>query len=315
MTARVTVVGSCNTDMVVKLPHLPRPGETVLGGTFAMVDGGKGANQAVAAARAGGTVTFVGRLGNDPLGVRARAALENDGINTEWLLADPQEASGVALITVDAKGENAIAVAPGANGNVTPEDVCRAQASIAASNIVVAQLEVPLDAIAAAAAIADTQHVPFLLNPAPAMPLDEDLLARVAILTPNETEAGLLTGRPVRTDSDIMTAAEILRQRGVKTVIITLGARGIYFSNGKRREWIPSFNVHAVDTTAAGDVFTGTLAVALAEKVEPLDACRFASAAAAISVTRFGAQPSAPRRAEIEAFLRAHVDHPNASHH
>jgi ribokinase len=315
VSARVAVIGSCNTDMVVKLPHLPKPGETVLGGTFVMADGGKGANQAVAAARAGGRVTFIGRVGMDPFGVRARTALQNEGINTERLIPDSEAASGVALIAVDARGENAIAVAPGANGRVTPDDVCQSLEVIAAADILVAQLEVPLEAVQSAAAVAESARVPFLLNPAPALPLDDELLGRVAILTPNEQEAALLTGKPIDNDNDIVMAAETLRRRGVKTVIVTLGARGVYFDNGTQREWIHSFPVQAVDTTAAGDVFTGAFAVAIAERVEPIDACRFACAAAALSVTRLGAQPSAPCRTDIDAFLLAHVDHSNASHH
>jgi ribokinase len=315
MSARVTVIGSCNTDMVVKLPHLPRPGETVLGGTFVMADGGKGANQAVAAARAGGMVAFIGRVGMDPFGSRARASLEIEGINTERLFSDSAAASGIALISVDAQGENAIAVAPGANGRVSPDDVCESQAVIASADILVAQLEVPLEAIQSAAAVAESAHVPFLLNPAPALPLDDELLRRVAIITPNEHEAAFLAGRPITNDEDIVLAADALRRRGVETVIITLGPRGVYFSDSARSEWIPSFPVHAVDTTAAGDVFTGAFAVAIAERVEPLKACKFACAAAALSVTRLGAQPSAPRRAEIDSFLLAHVDRPDASHH
>ncbi len=252
MSARVTVIGSCNTDMVVRLPHLPVPGETVLGGTFAMVQGGKGANQAVAAARAGGAVAFIGRVGNDSFGAQARIALENERINVEFLATDAGCPSGVALIVVDARGENAIAVAPGANGNVTPEDVHRAHAVIASSDILVAQLEVPVESIRAAALIAASAGVPVVLNPAPALPLDDRLLQNVAIITPNEHEAALLTGTAVRDDAGIVCAAEALRRRGVATVIVTLGARGVYFTNGTHNEWIPSFHVNAVDTTAAG---------------------------------------------------------------
>ena len=315
MSARVTVIGSCNTDMVVRLPHLPVPGETVLGGTFAMVQGGKGANQAVAAARAGGTVAFIGRVGNDPFGAQARTALESERINVEFLATDTGSPSGVALIVVDARGENAIAVAPGANGNVTPEDVHRAHAVIASSDILVAQLEVPVESIRAAALIAASAGVPVVLNPAPALPLDDRLLHNVAIITPNEHEAALLAGTVVRDDAAIVCAAEALRRRGVATVIVTLGARGVYFTNGTHNEWIPSFQVKAVDTTAAGDVFTGAFAVALAEHQSPLEACRFACAAAAISVTRHGAQPSAPHRADIDALLHTHPNLPDAKDH
>jgi ribokinase len=315
MSARVTVLGSCNTDMVVRLPHLPVPGETVLGGTFAMVQGGKGANQAVAAARAGGTVAFIGRVGDDAFGVQARAALGNEEIDMQFLATDPGFPSGVALIVVDARGENSIAVAPGANGNVTPEDVRRAQAVIASSDILVAQLEVPLESIRAAILIAASAGVPIVLNPAPALPLDDGLLRNVGIITPNEHEAALLTGAAVGDDAGVMHAAEAIRRRGVGTVIVTLGARGVYFTDGTQKEWIPSFPVNAVDTTAAGDVFTGAFAVALAERQPPLEACRFACAAAAISVTRPGAQPSAPRRAEIDALLHTQTNPSDGTGH
>jgi ribokinase len=315
MSARVAVIGSCNTDMVVTLPHLPVPGETVLGGTFAMVQGGKGANQAVAAARAGGAVAFIGRVGEDPFGVQARAALENASVNVEFLETDTGSPSGVALIVVDARGENAIAVAPGANGNVTPADVRRAQVVIASSDILVAQLEVPLDSIRAAVSIAASAGVPVVLNPAPALPLDDSLLHEISIITPNEHEASLLAGSAVHDDAGVVCAAETLRHRGVKTVIITLGPRGVYFADDTHKEWIPSFHVQAIDTTAAGDVFTGAFAVAYAEGQSPLEACRFACAAAAISVTRPGAQPSAPHRVEIDTLLRTQANPTDARGH
>jgi ribokinase len=303
MSARITVIGSCNTDMVVKLPHLPSPGETVLGGTFAMVQGGKGANQAVAAARAGGRVTFIGRVGTDPFGIQARAALEQEGVNTSHLVADANHMSGVALITVDASGENAIAVAPGANWSVTAEDVRRAAAAITSADILVGQLEVPVEAIRVAAVMASAAGIPVILNPAPAQPLDDALLRIVSILTPNEHEAAFLTGIAVHDAGSVIAAAAALRNRGVGTVILTLGARGVYYTDGTLNEWVPAYRVKSVDTTAAGDVFTAAFAVALAEGVPPIDACRFACAAAAISVTRCGAQPSAPHRAEIDAML------------
>lgn len=303
MNARIVVIGSVNTDMVVTLPHLPAMGETVLGGRFAMVRGGKGANQAVAAARAGGRVAFIGRVGDDAFGAQARSALAQEQVDTALLLTDSSLPSGVALIAVDAHGDNSIAVAPGANGSVLPEDVRHARNVISSADILVAQLEIPLESIRAAAEIAVEAGVPFVLNPAPAQPLDDDLLHHVAVLTPNEQEASLLTGVSVCDDDSIAAAARVLRSRGVGTVIITLGARGVYMANGTHGEWLPAHRVTPVDTTAAGDVFTGVLAVALGEHRPLVDACRFASAAAAISVTRSGAQPSAPYRAEVEALL------------
>ena len=303
MSARIAVIGSCNTDMVVRLPHLPVPGETVLGGTFLIAHGGKGANQAVAAARAGGTVAFIGRVGDDAFGREARSALEKEGIDVSHLLIDPAAPSGVALITVDARGENAIAVAPGANARLTPDDVQQARDLIAGADILVAQLEVPVETIRAAAVVAASAGVFMMLNPAPASPLDDDLLRNIAVLTPNEKEAALLSGVPVNDDNGIIAAAEALRKRGVQRVILTLGERGIYFNDGILHVWMPAFHVRAVDTTAAGDVFTGAFAVALGEHQAPIDAARFACAASAISVTRPGAQPSAPHRSEIESLL------------
>jgi ribokinase len=301
--SRVLVVGSSNTDMVVRVPRLPGPGETVLGGTFAMAAGGKGANQAVAAARAGGEVTFIARLGDDLFGEKALAAFEAGGLDTRFVTRTPGLASGVALIAVDERGENSIAVASGANALLSVEDVIRAEESFAAADIVLIQLESPLDAVTAALRLAGERRVPVLLNPAPARPLDDELLRRVAILTPNEHEAALLAGSEAENEPDIGRLASRLRKRGPGAVIITLGARGVFVAEGNFEGPLPAFAVQAVDTTAAGDVFNGALAVALAEKRDLMDAIRFAQAAAAISVTRPGAQPSAPTRPEIDAFL------------
>jgi ribokinase len=301
--SRVLVVGSSNTDMVVRVPRIPGPGETVIGGTFAMAAGGKGANQAVAAARAGGQVTFVARLGDDVFAERALAGLEADGLDVRFVLRTPGASSGIALIAVDQGGENSISVASGANALLAVDDVIRADDAVAAADIVLVQLESPLDAVTAAVRLAGERRVPVLLNPAPACPLDDDLLRRVAILTPNEHEAAVLTGLKVESESEVRQAAARLQKRGPGTVIITLGERGVFVSAPDLEELLPAFSVHPVDTTAAGDVFNGALAVALAEKRPLADAIRFAQAAAAISVTRPGAQPSAPTRAEIEDFL------------
>jgi ribokinase len=304
--SRVLVVGSSNTDMVVRVPRLPGPGETVLGGTFALAAGGKGANQAVAAARAGGEVTFIARLGDDLFGEQALAGFAADGLDTRFVTQTPGLASGVALIAVDDRGENSIAVASGANALLSVEDVVRAEESFAAADIVLIQLESPLDAVTAAVRLAGEKRVPVLLNPAPACALDDGLLRRVAILTPNEHEAAVLTGLRVESGTDLRHAAVRLRKRGPGTVIMTLGARGVFVADENFEGPLPAFTVHPVDTTAAGDVFNGALAVALAEKTALGKAIRFAQAAAAISVTRPGAQPSAPTRAEIDAFLASH---------
>jgi ribokinase len=297
---RVLVVGSSNTDMIVRVPRIPRPGETVLGGAFTMAGGGKGANQAVAAARAGGLVTFVARIGDDVFGERALAGFVADGIDTRFVLRTSGAASGVALIDVDDRGENSISVASGANALLSAADVESAAEAFAAADVVLVQLESPIETVEAAVRKAGERGIPVILNPAPARPLDEGLLSRVSVLTPNENEAELLSGIAVRDEGGVRSAAARLRARGPATVIITMGERGAYASSTGFEALVPAFKVQPVDTTAAGDVFNGALAVALAEKRTLKDALRFAQAAAAISVTRPGAQPSAPTRAEIE---------------
>ncbi len=299
----VLVVGSSNTDMIIRVPHIPRPGETILGGAFSMAAGGKGANQAVAAARAGGRVTFVARVGDDLFGRQALEGFGREGIDARSVLVTPGAASGIALITVDERGENSIAVASGANALLTVADVEAAAGAFAAAGIVLLQLESPLETVAAAVRAAKGRGIPVVLNPAPARPLDDGLLRLVSVLTPNEHEAEFLTGIAVSDEGSAMKAAVRLRTRGAAAVIVTLGARGVCVSADLYEGHLPAFAVTPVDTTAAGDVFNGALAVALAE-MRPLgDAIRFAQAAAAISVTRPGAQPSAPTRAEVLAFL------------
>jgi ribokinase len=292
----ILVVGSSNTDMVIRVSRIPRPGETVLGGEFTMAPGGKGANQAVAAARAGGHVTFVARVGKDVFGERALANFQA-----------PDSPSGIALINVDGKGENSISVASGANACLSAGDIEKADEAFAAADIVLLQLEIPMEAVSAAVKKARDRGVPVILNPAPARPLGDGLLSLVTVLTPNELEAEFLTGIPVRDHSGAREAAVRLRGRGVVSIVITLGERGAFASSPEFEGLVPAFKVEAVDTTAAGDVFNGALAVALAEKVSMEHALRFASAAAALSVTRPGAQPSAPVRSEIEGFLSARL--------
>jgi ribokinase len=299
----ILVVGSSNTDMIIKLERIPRPGETILGGEFVSAAGGKGANQAVAAARAGGDVTFVARVGQDMLGDAAVAGFVRDGIDVQHVTRDQAAPSGVALIFVARDGENSIAVASGANGCLSPADVKNAQAAIASTSNVLLQLETPMETVEAAVQLAARAKVAVILNPAPARVLPDTLLKLVSILTPNETEAELLTGIAVTTEATAAQAAEKLLARGVDTVILTLGARGAFVANASIRQLVPGFPVQAVDTTAAGDVFNGAMAVALGEGRPLLEAVRFANAAAAISVTRLGAQPSAPTRKEIELLI------------
>jgi len=301
---KIVIVGSSNTDMIVKTARIPKPGETVIGGTFSMAAGGKGANQAVAAARAGGKVTLVCRVGSDLFGAQAVKGFRADGINVSRIVRDKKAASGVALIFVDAAGENSIAVASGANAALSPSDVRMAKAAISSADVLLMQLETPLETVQAAADIAAKGNVPVILNPAPAQPLPESLLKKISILTPNEHEAELLTGIPVQGEEDAQAAAEALTARGVGMTIITLGPKGAYVHSNSFKGMIPGFSVTAVDSTAAGDVFNGAFAVAFAEKRPLEEAVRFANAAAALSVTKLGAQPSAPMRRAIVKFSK-----------
>jgi ribokinase len=299
----ILVVGSSNTDMIIKVERIPKPGETILGGEFASAAGGKGANQAVGAARAGGTVTLIARVGQDMFGDKAVAGFIADGINVEYVVRDRICPSGVALIFVGQNGENSIAVASGANTKLAPADLRTAQSAFRQSSVVVLQLETPLKTVEAAVKMAAAAGARVILNPAPARPLPDDLLQGVYLLTPNESEAEMLTGMPVNDAAAAAKAADALLARGVQNVIITLGARGALVAGSEARGLVKGYKVRPVDTTGAGDVFNGTLAVALAEGKSLLDAARFASAAAAISVTRLGAQTSAPRRDEINQLL------------
>jgi ribokinase len=304
---KVVVVGSTNTDMTLRVPRIPAPGETVLGRDFRITPGGKGANQAVAAARAGGTVVFITALGTDDVGERAVANLVREGIDVDLIRRVPIAPSGVALILVDDTGENSIAVAPGANSELRPEDVDPLAQILEAGDVILLQLEIPLATVEAVSQVAVKQHARLILNPAPAQSLPDSLLAAVSLLTPNELELEQLTGRSSNDEIALAWAAAALHERGVRDVLITLGARGVFASGGGGSELVPGFRVQAVDTTAAGDVFNGALAVAFVEGRSSRDAVRFASAAAALSVTRIGAQTAAPWRSEIEAFLREAV--------
>ena len=305
MKKSIVVIGSANTDMILKVDRIPRPGETILGGQFAIATGGKGANQAVGAARAGARVKFVARVGCDAFGERTIAGLCRDGINVDGVFRDKFVPSGVALIFVAKDGENCIAVASGANARLSPGDVHTTKAAFNGASVLVMQLETPLATVQAAAELAAHYGVRVILNPAPARPLPNKLLKLVSILTPNESEAEILTGVKVDGARAASKAANKLLARGVHTVIITLGPRGAFVASAGGGQLVPGFAVKAVDTTAAGDVFNGALAVALAEGESLLEAVRFANAAAALSVTKLGAQPSAPQRSEIVRFLKA----------
>lgn len=306
MRARsIVVVGSSNTDMIIRVPRIPRAGETLLGGEFFTAAGGKGANQAVGAARSGGKVALVARVGRDTFGDQAIAGLLRDGIDVSCVFRDKLTPSGVALIFVSKEGENSIAVAGGANAKLSPSDVKKAARVIRSAALLVAQLETPLATVTAAVEVAAKAGVPVILNPAPARPLPNSLLVRISILTPNETEAELLTGIKVTDPAAAAKACSKLRSRGVGIVILTLGGRGAFLADADGPRLVPGYKVKTVDSTAAGDIFNGALGVALAEGKTVLDAVRFANAAAALSVTRLGAQPSAPSRADIEKFIRS----------
>lgn len=295
---RIVVVGSSNTDMVVKTDRIPMPGETVIGGDFVMAGGGKGANQAVAAARLGAEVTFVARLGRDVFGDQAIEGFQHDGINTEYVTRDKDTPSGVALIFVDANGENVIVVAPGANDRLQPEHVQQARKAFDSADVLLVQLEVPLDTVTAAVSMAKETGTTVILNPAPARELPDSLLKMVDVLTPNETEAARLSG----VDPTTMEPGEVgenLLALGVQTVVMTLGAQGGIIITRDGALHFEALKVDAVDTTAAGDAFSGALAVALAEGKDLKDAAGFAAKVAALSVTRMGAQPSLPTRQEV----------------
>lgn len=300
MKPPIFVIGSSNTDMVIKADHLPQPGETILGGIFFMNPGGKGANQAVAAARLNGNVTFICKTGNDIFGEQSIQLFEAEGINTQFILSDDKNPSGVALITVDKNAENCIAVASGANATLTPKDIEKATAEIAGAAIVLMQLEIPVDTVNWVAAFAAANNVKVILNPAPACELPEAFFKNIAIITPNKSEAEMLSGINIKDMDSAIQAANIIKQKGVATVIITLGDKGALVVTDTITEMITAPFVEAVDTTAAGDVFNGALAVAIAEGLPVLDAVTFACKAASISVTRMGAQASSPHRNEID---------------
>lgn len=299
----IVVVGSSNTDLVVQVPELPRAGATMLGGDLLTLAGGKGANQAVAARRAGAVVYFIGCLGRDNFGDQALANLAAEGIYLDYVYRTGDAPSGVALIAVATNGQNSIVVAPGANTRLEPGDIDRAAPVFARADLVVAQLEVPLAAVRHALTCARERGVSTLLNPAPAQPLDADLLGVVDVLICNETEAEALTGLPVADAAQAEGAARALGERGPRLVILTRGAEGALLAEGTTIQQVPAFRVQAVDTTAAGDAFIGTLACELARSHTPLEAAHYASAAAALSVQRMGAQASLPTATAVQAFL------------
>lgn len=295
---KIIVVGSANTDMVVKTDKHPLPGETKMGGTFFMNAGGKGANQAVAAARLGGNVLFVAKVGNDIFGKQTLEGLTNEHIDTSHVFVDDIAPSGTALIIVNAEGENSIVVAPGANAKLNVVDVS-AISQLTGTAFILMQLEIPIETISAVIKAAKINGTNVILNPAPAQQLSDAILDGLFLLIPNESEASILTGIEVTDLASASKAADAILEKGVSHIIITLGKQGAYFKSSMRELLIPAPSVIAVDTTAAGDTFCGALTVALTEEKDWEDAIRFAITAASISVTRMGAQASVPFRNEI----------------
>ena len=296
---RIIVIGSSNTDMVIKSKKLPAPGETILGGTFLMNPGGKGANQAVAAARLRGNVTFVAKTGNDVFGSEAKQLFDNEHIDTRFLISDDNNPSGVALINVDENGENSIVVASGSNGTLSAYDINENVFKTEPDDIFLMQLEIPVGTVEYVAQKAASNGNKVILNPAPARQLSNDLLSCLYMIIPNETEAEILTGIKVTDSETAEKAARKLYAKGVKNIVITMGGSGAFLFTPSNSKMIYVVPVKAVDTTAAGDVFCGALAVALSEGKKTEEAVVFANKAAGISVTRMGAQASAPYRDEL----------------
>lgn len=302
---KLTVLGSINADHVISVPYFPKAGETLIGSNYYIAYGGKGANQAVAAARLGANVDFIGCIGDDQIGQAMKQDFAKAGINVDNIIHIPQQMTGIAMIQVAATGENSIAIAAGANAHLDQGIVNQCASQIEQADYLLMQLETPLIAVIEAAKIAKAAQTHIILNPAPAQNLPQELLSLVDIITPNETETEILTGVKIQNEQDAQRACQILHQKGIDTVLITLGAKGIYLSQQGQQQGqlISGFKVQAKDTTAAGDTFNGGLACALCAEQTLMEAINFAQAAAAISVTRMGAQPSIPTHTEVLDFL------------
>ncbi|MGG1679366.1 ribokinase [Neobacillus sp. NRS-1170] len=303
--SNVLVVGSYVVDLMSRAPHLPKPGETVLGGPFQMGPGGKGGNQATAAARCGSEVTFVTKVGDDLFGRDAMKHFEAEHINTQYIKVDPSQSTGAALIAVDAKSENSIVVALGACGTINEEEVKEAEERFKTADIVLLQLETSIKAVVTTVKLANKYGVHVILNPAPYQEFPKEILSDVAYITPNETEAFELSGIEVKDEESALMAARKIYEMGVGTVIITLGAKGAFLYSGSNNgELVPGFTVEAVDTTGAGDAFNGGFAHALSTGYTVREAMTFANAVAALSVTKIGTATAMPNKHEVEAILK-----------
>ena len=303
---QLIVLGSVNADHVLQVPSFPRPGETLIGGNYQVIPGGKGANQAVAAARLNADIGFIACVGDDPFGINIRQDFEKDGINIDGVIVAKSTPTGIAMIQVSATGENSICLSAEANDKLDCAQIEPHLDKIRGAKYLLTQLETPIEGIEYAAKVAKESGTKVILNPAPARPLSNELLACIDVITPNETEAEVLTGVTVTDDVSAHQAALALHDKGIENVMITLGAKGVWLSHsgeGNQGELIPGFRVEATDTTAAGDTFNGALVTGLLEEMPLEKAIKFAHAAAAISVTRFGAQTSIPSRLETDAFL------------
>jgi ribokinase len=296
---KILVLGSLNLDLVLRMPRVPEAGETLASESSATFCGGKGANQAVACARMGAAVSMIGRVGDDPAGQMLRGALAEDGIALSGVIATEQTASGVAVILLTPDGQNRILLSAGANACLTSKDVAAQKAQFDSARMLVCQLEVPLETVQAAAAEAAARNVPVLLNPAPARTLPDELLRHIDYLVPNETEAGLLTGIDVRDNQTVAKAAQALRARGARCVVITLGAAGILVADEQGERYMPALPAKVVDTTAAGDSFIGGFATGIAEGRSTDEAAQLGLSVARLCVGRAGAQASLPRRHEL----------------
>ncbi|GAL03873.1 ribokinase [Photobacterium aphoticum] len=300
---KLVVLGSVNADHVLQVPSFPRPGETLHGRNYQVIPGGKGANQAVAAARLNADTGFIACVGDDAFGINIREHFKMDGINIASVKMQPNCPTGIAMIQVADSGENSICISAEANATLTAEAIEADLEAIRQADYLLMQLETPMCGIEKAAQTAKAAGTTVILNPAPARELPDTLLNHVDIITPNETEAEVLTGITIDSDEAAQQAANVLHGKGIHTVMITLGAKGVWLSQGGEGKVIPGFRVEATDTTAAGDTFNGAFVTGLLEEMPLESAIKFAHAAAAISVTRFGAQTSIPRREEVEAFL------------
>ncbi len=300
---KVTVVGSFMYDLVATAPRRPKTGETLIGDSFGMFLGGKGANQAIAASRAGASVTMVGRLGNDLFGDQFLGKFSEEGIKTDFVIQDTENGTGVGMPLIDASGDNSIVIIPQANMALTVENIDKAESVIADSDVLVLQCEVPMEANKRAAEIANKNDTLVILNPAPARKIPDTLLSLVDIITPNESEAEILTDMPTETNSQAMEAAHHLLSKGVETVILTLGSRGSLLLTEKMEKRIPAYSVDVIDTTAAGDAFCGALAVILSNGSIIEEAIKIANAAGALAVTKLGAEPSLPTKKDIDQLI------------